>query len=352
VLKVSDKGRKMKKISKDQGGVVSILVTVVFILLLSMIVLAMAENSNREQRQSLDRQLSDQAFYNAESGISDWAKYLQENANAPTVKSKCDLSEGSFPGTVPSGTVDNDVNRYTCVTYDKQPKSIEQKPLSTDDAKFYAIKGTQKIQSLRIQWNANPSGSVTTGCNAPGNGLASSLGAQCNVGGVRIDLFPFGDRDSMIRSNLITYLVPSNAAPVNATLAANSLNYPNNQGVIVPTRCDANGCTVTITGLDIDANENYTISMKALYNDNRVKVEGLNGATVVGLIDAQYELDSTGKANDVLRRIKVRVPASLSYTIPGTGGSDVLATRESICKLIDVNQVQDTATFTDPACAD
>ena len=164
MLKVS-LGGKMKRLSRDEGGVVSILVTVVFILLLSMIVLAMAENSNREQRQSLDRQLSDQAFYNAESGISDWAKYLQENSGTRVTKTKCDLSEGGFTGVPPTGTVDSEVNRYTCVTYDKQPRSIEQKPLPTDAAKFYPLKGTQKIQSLRLQWNANPSGSVTSGCN-------------------------------------------------------------------------------------------------------------------------------------------------------------------------------------------
>ncbi|MCA9330399.1 hypothetical protein KDA11_07130, partial [Candidatus Saccharibacteria bacterium] len=63
-------------IKHNEQGIVSIFVTIIIILLMSLIILAMVRNATREGRQSLDRQLSDQAFYNAESGINDWTKFI------------------------------------------------------------------------------------------------------------------------------------------------------------------------------------------------------------------------------------------------------------------------------------
>lgn len=350
MLKVSYKGQEMKKITKDQGGVVSILVTVVFILLISMIVLAMAENSNREQRQSLDRQLSDQAFYNAESGISDWAEYLTSGRTTEKSKTVCDTS--AFPDDAPKGPIDGGVNSYSCVLFNREPSSLEIKPLSTDENKSYPIKSTVPITSLKFTWNANPGGNQVGGCAGTGSGLPSSLGANCNVGGVRFELFRLGaNREQTIKSTYIGYFLPRNGG-VGGSLNVGSLAYPDNQGMITPGGCsDAlGGCVVTLTGLNILPTDNWTLNVKSLYTDNRVTVVANNGT--VGFVDAQIEIDSTGKANDVLRRIKVRLPASLQYTTPGTGGSDVLATKESICKLIDVNQAQSSASFTDASCAD
>ena len=44
----------------NQQGLVSIVVTMLLILVMTLVVLGMSRNSIREQRQALDRQLSDQ----------------------------------------------------------------------------------------------------------------------------------------------------------------------------------------------------------------------------------------------------------------------------------------------------
>lgn len=74
------------KIRSNQEGIVAIIVAVILTVLMSLIILAISQNANREQRQALDRQLSDQAFYNAESGVNDLANYLYKNiATVPAI---------------------------------------------------------------------------------------------------------------------------------------------------------------------------------------------------------------------------------------------------------------------------
>lgn len=75
----------MKPIKSDERGVVAIIVAVLLMTVLSLIVLATSQNSTREQRETIDRQLSDQAFYNAETGINDVANYLYTTRNDPSV---------------------------------------------------------------------------------------------------------------------------------------------------------------------------------------------------------------------------------------------------------------------------
>src|SRR5258708_5693843 len=63
---------KIQSINKSgQQGIVSIIVTIILMLVLTLIVLSFAKVSRREERNALDRQLSTQAFYAAESGIND-----------------------------------------------------------------------------------------------------------------------------------------------------------------------------------------------------------------------------------------------------------------------------------------
>jgi Tfp pilus assembly protein PilX len=54
-----------------QAGMVAIMVTMILMIVISLIVVGFAQISRRNQRQALDRQLSTQAFYAAETGVND-----------------------------------------------------------------------------------------------------------------------------------------------------------------------------------------------------------------------------------------------------------------------------------------
>ena len=87
----------VSRAGRDQRGIASLIITMVSMVIVTLIVLGFATLSRREQRQSLDRQLSTQAFYAAESGVED-ARAVILNSIASGVsfhKTNCTTSDGA-----------------------------------------------------------------------------------------------------------------------------------------------------------------------------------------------------------------------------------------------------------------
>jgi Tfp pilus assembly protein PilX len=70
--------RKIHLHNSSQTGMVSIMVTMLLMLVITLIVLGFAQVSRREQIQTLDRQLSAQAFFAAESGVNDAISVIKQ----------------------------------------------------------------------------------------------------------------------------------------------------------------------------------------------------------------------------------------------------------------------------------
>lgn len=70
---------KDRALKANQEGMVAIITTMVIMVVVTLVVSSFALIVRREQQQSLDRQLSTQAFYAAESGISAAYDALQKN---------------------------------------------------------------------------------------------------------------------------------------------------------------------------------------------------------------------------------------------------------------------------------
>lgn len=333
---------KKVNLSNNQQGVVSIVVTVIMMLIMTMIVLAMSQNANREQRQALDRQLSNQAYYNAESGINDVAYFLYKYPDAPIKATDCSefltfalSKEPSFNSQLDGTT---GTNKYTCALYDKAPLSLEFQKLGTAESKVLPIQGVDdagnpvNIASIDISWNDadDPAGSITGACNfsvAP-----VELPPDCSYGGIRVDLItPSNSRTDMSKRSFITYFLPnaSSGTPVSVI----GKPYPQNQGIMSNARCDSNPgpkrCRATIN--DINLKEFY-MHIRSIYSPTDISITANGASGPVRLKNAQVTIDVTGKSNDVLRRIQVRAPSQAQYDYPEFS----VQTKESICKLIMV----------------
>jgi hypothetical protein len=68
-------------------------------------------------------------------------------------------------------------------------------------------------------------------------------------------------------------------------------------------------CTATITGLA--GQKSFSLRLNSMYQPSDITVEAYHGGTQLGISGAQAIVDVTGKANDVLRRIQVRVPVGV-----------------------------------------
>jgi hypothetical protein len=158
------------KLQSDQRGMVSIIVAVLMIIVLALIVLAMARNTVREQRQTLDRQLSDQAFYNAESGINDAAYYIYNTPTAPLKNEDCNTY---LPGINNQVDPPNGVNKYTCLLYDKAPKSLQYEALSISEPKVIPIQAVddmgvpRNISTITLSWDdaSDRNGNISGACS-------------------------------------------------------------------------------------------------------------------------------------------------------------------------------------------
>ncbi len=320
-----------KKSQSDQQGFVAIIVTVTLMLVMTLIVLAMSQNSNREQRQSLDRQLSDQAFYNAESGINDISSYLYANPGSD-IDNEGDCT---VAGLDPNIDGPDGVNKYSCITYNKAPKTLVYDELSVSAPKVFPVRGADSagnpvaIGSLTISWDDSTDRDVIINdaqCNA------STLSTTCSYGGVRLQLIrSLTSRDLIRNSAFIAYLLPSTSGDTEIIAGPK-------QGELKAVNCSSainnRRCSITVRGLN---ENNLYATIQSLYRPTNVTISATDSAgTKLRLKDAQIMIDSTGKANDILRRIRVTVPASAQYDHPGFG----LQSKESLCKLLVVKEGQ------------
>src|SRR5690554_5996893 len=125
----------------DQRGIASIVICVFVILILSLVVLDMSRDASREQRQSLDHQLSSQAFYAAESGINDTVRYITETNDHPPHKRNCDPLQGQnqIPGF--SNQLGDSIS-YTCVMYETRLENLEYNNVTPAKSQIIPIEVT------------------------------------------------------------------------------------------------------------------------------------------------------------------------------------------------------------------
>ena len=333
-----------------QAGMASILVTMVLMVVMSLIVLGFAQVSRSNQRAALDSQLSKQAYYAAETGINDYAKiiknYLAINPSNPDLtqltKSTCAKPASGPYSTIRTSSLDGTSGvQYTCVLVTANPTSLNYGSVNAS-AHVIPINAVTPINNLTLIWQSLTS-STTPANNCPS---ASSIGQfpaaaswTCGLGILRVDVVPTTGSISLNglqASTMTAFLVPTNPTANVAGTVSYSGNGNNqygsaaNQGAIVPAKCsNAIGCTVTINNL---GGTNYYLRVSSVYQNSSIQVAGYNlsnPSAPLSLIGAQVLIDATGKDQDVLRRIQVRIPinAAASNTF-----DSAIITSQSLCK--------------------
>jgi Tfp pilus assembly protein PilX len=328
----------------SQHGMASIIITMVTMVVISLIVLGFATISRREARKSLDQLQSTQAFYAAESGIEDARKVIRNWLDSPATaalpvpsKTNCTTNDPTSPSAYPTGgdmTIDVSNNiGYTCLQVDPAPESVEFDGIDSDSTVIPLTSTSGAIRRVEISWQANTS--VTSLANCPANTdhkFSPQSGANawtCEFGVMRVDLTP--TNGILTRAGLSGSTYSGFFQPVNL-LAGGSDNYTNvNQARLVAARCNTTGCKAIID--QIPGITSLSLRLSSLYQPSDVKIVAFNnngvGGSPLRLSGVQAEVDVTGKASDVLRRIKVRIPLlSNSTLVPGYA----LTSNGSICK--------------------
>ena len=337
------------KIYQNESGLASLVIAIVIVIVLSTIVLGFMQITRREQRRTLDRQLSQQAYYAAESGINDATNAIDKQAFTANKTNCGPTGVGfSFSGAASNKlTADGNV-QYTCLLINQTPPSII-KTLDTNVSQTFPVNaGPGGVNAITFSWVDAAQTPPSTLARPTSSSVFPPAGTSAGTGATNWDSI------GLIRLDLVSTTVLNQSAMENSMRSV--FLYPNLGGTgvatapvsgdIVSAKCVAGTCTATITGLS----GNYYARTIAYYSKVTVTVTAsVGGVAVPGLIGGQIVIDSTGKAADVTRRIQERISPSASLT-----ADFALASMESLCKTFYVKPgdvVIDKSATGDPACS-
>lgn len=358
--------KAMSKLQKDQNGMAAIIVTVVLMMVITIITLGFSQVIRREQRNTLDHQLATQAYYAAESGINlaqnKVKSIVASGASVPT-KTNCNETYSGAPSdftgqyNIASGI---DV---TCLLIQPKVPTLEYQSVDAHAVPMLVKADTGTISTLTLSWQASGS-SATTGCTAAipaGSSFGPTKGASPNWPCVqpllRIDLVALPDTGVLTRANLTSMQYTSFLYPVTGATA--SIGYsPGSVTGVNGVQCSAalspptkpKSCTATITvPAIVGYGKSFALRVMSIYGKADVTVFA-NGAGTTNLVDQQILIDSTAKAQDILRRVQVRTSVTGSApdfgVIAGGDGSGGICKRYAI---FGGGVIDPTASY--PACA-
>jgi len=318
-----------------ERGMASIVITMVTMVVITLIVLGFAALSRREQRQTLDQQLSTQAFYAAETGVEDARAVIKaaiKNGQPIVAKTQCTTNDSGNTYPVDSAMVIDGPNQvsYTCLKVDPSPTSLQYNSVSGSNL-VLPITASQTITSLEITWTPSmaPTGTPAVCPNSATNSFSPQSKWNCGYGLLRADIVPTNGaltRAGLAGSTLSAFFVPTKSGSPGQLAYTGNTNKPN----LLAADCDTasyGSCKATIT--NFSGQTAVSLRLNSMYQPSNIKIVAYHNATPMGITGVQAVVDSTGKAVDVLRRIQVRLP------VIATGGllpSSALQSNGSICK--------------------
>ena len=337
---------------REEQGFVAIVVAALIMVILSLITIGFTRMMQREQRQALDRQLTRQALYAAESGINDVYEYIR-TADPMTLdveKTECDVSM------LPNGGVISDSGNvaYTCALYDKTPGELLYSVSTSESKVTQLITETRNpFDSIRLRWGQEEGLNDVTTLPACGGSADTFPPARAgNVPMLRLDLTNTSTltRDALIDSTDYMYIAPCNGTATNTHTFLSG-----ESGTIIQVGCidgEAVPCTLTI---DFGAtnSERYVARIRTIYDSALLTIDGEermpsppappNTTQPVSFDQSQTSIDVTARASDVVRRLRVSIPIAQ----PDNPPEAVFQAFDGVCKLLEVDTVTSPARITD-----
>jgi Tfp pilus assembly protein PilX len=319
-------------LTNNEQGMVAIIVTTVLMMVISLIVLGFTQTVRREQSQSLERQLSTQAFYAAESGVNLARKVIDDQLKngEPVTKDSCEEGTGRYSGKY---AIDSSTgSTITCLLVKSELPTYEYQGITTESQVTQLTgAGGALLRDIVISWQSTTLGTYTGCASVPTPNLPAAWG--CSEPLLRVDIVPLSSSmspASLRASQYTSFLYPVTGASPSAISSVSGMGA--SIGTISPVSCASAPfagqkyrCTAVIT-MAVPVNS-YGLRMMGIYKPTDVSVaaRGITG-TPVNLVDGQVLVDSTAKAIDVLRRIQARITLTSGaddvpdYAITSGGG--------------------------------
>jgi len=349
---------RRNRLQNNEHGFASLVIALTLIIILSLVTVGFAQLMRREQTNALNKQLSTQAFYAAESGVNDAIKAIQ-NGNGTGDGVHCSSLPPTGALTPTSGqnldTASGHDVSYTCVLVNKNPDKLFHQNVGNTDKEdsnnnSWNIVGDTSgvaLKKLTVTWTSS---NGRTSAQLPGSvgkffPRGSGAGTWDKSPAVlRFSVTPLNgggsvDRTSLINQTYTAYFYPvlgSGGSPAYTTVVAS-------QGQVFGGQCTAIGSTTkSKCSIDLDmsaaATGPYLFHVVSIYDQSDITIQGYDSTnTLVKFANTQAIIDATGKAQDVLRRIQVTYPLQNHFALP----SDALEATD-ICKRMQTNATSTT----------
>lgn len=340
---------RYRRTQDNEKGFASLIVALVLILVLSLLTIGFAQLARREQQISLSKQLSSQAFYAAEAGINDALKALPQILAAIEAGDNIPEDQCLGPPFITNNVVNsaNDVT-YSCVLVNTQLPSIEYGAVEAGSTRSITYSLSDGLESLTVSWgSADNQTEPRTASGLP------PLSDWDSPAVLQFSLTPLSnlDRQSLIDRTFTAYLYPWGSGFGSSNVPYKPANAPGDKVPFVSGNCTDSGkyaCSVTVTGIGGALGDRYLVHLTNLYDTSNIAIgaKSINGIPLK-FIKGQATIDVTGKAHNVLKRVRVNVPLDKKPSQP-----DGAIQSQSICKRFDVEPTSPAFyyTTTDASC--
>lgn len=309
-----------------EGGMVSMITTIIVGILLVIIVTSMTSLMIGELRQSADADQSIRAYYAAEAGV--------EDAILKIKKALPGRVAGHGPACQPAVSIGQVT--YTCqrIMYDTNILTgtlAKEQPLQID----LSTASPPNVRRIEVSWNTDndapvPFPAIGAGEFPPGG----SWGARPAVMELSLASYPDNPSFSLSQINFQTTILK----PQNSAGGASVSNIADAGPIDVD--CAASRpyrCMAIIQGLD--PTRNYVMRLKPRYAATHYQVQAFNcslpaSCPASDVPDQFATIDVTARAGDVYRRVVVKMPV-----VAGVHNVDyVLWSDTDICKNFKVRE--------------
>lgn len=295
----------------NQSGMASIMFAMFLVLGISLLAIGFATLVRNDQRQVLDKTLSNQAQYAAESAINKVQSAIKDGTlNAENLN--CNGTVGSTTYT-PSFTAGITV---TCLTWDLSLDSIKHNALGSTPW-FTPFNASSDIKSIKITWQPGDGNPNSAAMTEPQSTLKLN---DTDMPTIRVVMAQTGAIDNAKTA----YLSPTNQS---GTLDLSSVD----SGAIGNASCNTTtrNCEITINTSGLLGQNNF-LSISSLNDNSNVQVRAFssnNGSGDLAITGAQAKITANAKSQDVSKRLVAYVPLSKTTWLPG-----FVASADALCK--------------------
>ena len=338
--------------NSKQYGAVSLFVVIFSALLITIVTVSFVSIMIKNQQQATNSDLSQSAYDSAQAGVEDAKRALLQYQSVCNSGGDCNLAEQQINSSTCNEAVktltdisaaesDNEIKvqtggnntldqAYTCVKISLQTNDYVG-ILTKETSKLVPLVGVTAFNTIKIDWFSNKDlqGTVAT-TDVPSFGSGTPLLSQSDWSSkilnrpsiMRAQLVKFDKKNGFLLSNFDSnnisasnntlFLYPSNIVDSQKSFSS---DIQRTSKSLTQVHCESNlslynySCSATIKLPEAISSDTYVayLNLTAIYKNTHYKVSLLNDSTLVKFDAVQPLIDSTGRTNDLFRRVETRV---------------------------------------------